>query len=330
VNNVTLLSKPPALADAVANYRALRSWIVETPAVCWPRSVEACTAEELWLKLELFQVTGTFKSRGALSVIRHLTPEQRARGVVTASAGNHAIAVGYGARQFGCSARVYMARSADPYRIERARAAGADVRLVDDHHVGFAAARSDEATEGRYFVHPFEGPWTTLGTASLALELQQQLPPDVDIFVAALGGGGLVSGLAPTIKALRPRAQVIGIEPTGAPTLSGSLAAGRPTTVDRVETIADSLAPPFAEPYSFALVRDYVDAVLLVEDENIRAAMRLLLERWKLLVEPAGATALAGVLTFPERFAGRKVCAMVCGSNIGLARYAQIMGTLIL
>jgi len=276
--------------------------------------------------LEAFQITGTFKIRGALSVLQHLTPQQRAQGVVTASAGNHAAAVAYGAQVFGCSARVYIPDSADPYRVEHARALGAEVRLVENHQIGFAAARHDESHEGRYFIHPFEGPWTTLGTATLAMELHAQLPPEVDTFVVAIGGGGMASGLAPTIKALRPGAQVIGIEPAGAPTLSQSVAMGHPVALQRVETVADSLAPPFAEPYSFALVRDYIDEILLVDDERIRAAMRALLDRWKLLLEPAAATALAGILAFPERFAGRAVCAMICGSNIGLERYLRLLG----
>jgi threonine dehydratase len=278
------------------------------------------------LKLEAFQVTGSFKPRGALTVIRHLDAEQRARGLVTCSSGNHAIAVAYGAQLYGCSALIYMPESSDPYRVTKARELGGHVHLVPNTLVAFEEVNRSVSQEGRFFVHPFDGPLTTLGTASIAPELHAQLPSDVEMFVVAIGGGSLASGLAPLIKALRPRACVIGIEPQGAPTLKHSLAMGAPAVLPEVSTIADSLAPPFAERYSFALVRDHVDEILLIDDDQIRDGMRLLFEQFKLLIEPAGATALAGVLAFPEKFRGMSVCVMVCGSNIGLARYRRVLG----
>jgi threonine dehydratase len=315
----------PDLTSIVKNRETLNGLIWETPVVRLVQSHEHLAPRELWLKLEAFQATGTFKPRGALTVIRHLTPTERARGLVTVSSGNHAIAVAYGAAKFRCHALVYMAESADQYRIGRARSLGADVVLVKDNETAFSAARAEVEEEGRYFVHPFDGPWTTLGTASIALELDAQLPRHVDTFVVAIGGGSLASGLAPTIKTLRPSARVVGIEPTGAATLSQSIMIGKPATLSAVNTIADSLAPPFAEAYSFQLVRDYVDEILLVDDEWIRRGMALLFERLKFVVEPAGATALAGILGYPSKFANRDVCAILCGSNIGLARYCALL-----
>jgi threonine dehydratase len=316
--------KPPVVAEVIANRAALGSWIWETPVVRWPGSGPQ-GPKDLWLKLEAFQSTGSFKARGAMTVMHRLSPEERAHGVVTVSSGNHGIAVASGGRELRCPVRIYMARSSDPYRIERARELGAEVILLTDHQEAFSAARSDVATEGWSFVHPFDGPWTTLGTASLAIELHAQLPASVTTFVVAIGGGSLASGLAPTIKALRPKSRVIGIEPSGAPTLTRSLTAGKPLALEGTHTIADSLAPPFAEPYSFGLVRDFVDEILLVEDSVIRAAMLLLFERLKLALEPAAAAALAGVLAYPERFRGCEMCAMVCGSNIGLQRYQEAL-----
>jgi threonine dehydratase len=241
------------------------------------------------------------------------------------SSGNHAIATAFGARQYGCDARIYMSATADPYRVERARALGAEVHLTSDVAAAFQEVERVVQQEGKVFVHPFEGTHTTLGNASIALELDAQLPAEVETFLVAIGGGGLASGLAPTIKALRPRARVIGIEPEGAPTLTRSLAAGAPARLARIDTIADSLAPPFTGPNTFALVRDFVDEIVLVSDEQIRRAMRVLLERLKLLIEPSGAAALAAALAEPARFAGCSVCAVVCGSNIGLERYRQAM-----
>lgn len=317
-------SLPPGLDAVAANRRSLGELICETPVIRFPHPAPG-GFPDVWLKLEAMQVTGSFKPRGAWTVIRHLTTEQLRRGLVTVSSGNHAIALAEGARLFGSTATIYMAATADPYRIARARALGATVELVDDIRLAFAAADRDVAEHGRCFVHPFDGPYTTLGTASIALELHRQLPPDVDTFLVAIGGGSLASGLAPTIKALRPTARVIGIEPVGAPTLSRSIAAGRPITLDSLDTVADSLAPPFALPYSLGLVRDYVDEILLLDDSQIIAAVRLLFERLKLAIEPAGAAALAGVLAFPDRFPAGRTCVMVCGSNIGLERYSKLL-----
>jgi threonine dehydratase len=319
-------SVAPSLDDVAANRRALDRLICETPVIRFPHPAGG-GFPDVWLKLEALQVTGSFKPRGAWTVIRHLTPEQLRRGLVTVSSGNHAIALAEGARLFGSTATIYMAAAADPYRIERARALGARVELMDDIRLAFEAVDRDVATHGRCFVHPFEGPWTTLGTASIALELHRQLPQAVDTFVVAIGGGSLASGLAPTIKALRPGARVIGIEPVGAPTLSRSIAAGRPLELESIDTIADSLAPPFAAPYSMGLVRDYVDEIVLIDDRQIVAAMRLMVERLKLAIEPAGAAALAGVLAFPARFRPETTCVMVCGSNIGLERYSRMLAS---
>lgn len=317
----------PDLKAVRSNRSALAHWVRETPTVACPVAGASDLPRRLWLKVEAMQVTGSFKARGALTVIRHLSPEQRARGLVTVSSGNHAIATAFGAQEFACHARVYMSQSADEYRIARVRAMGAEVRLTPDVSAAFEEVERAVAEEGRVFVHPFEGPLTTLGNASIAVELDAQLADDADTFVVAIGGGGLASGLAPTIKALRPAARVIGVEPEGAPTLTRSLAAGAPVRLAATATIADSLAPPMTGPNTFALVQDYVDEILLVSDEQIRHAMRLLLDELKLFIEPSGAAALAGVLAWPDRFAGRAVCAIVCGSNIGLARYREVLGT---
>lgn len=321
-----LKSQPPSLAAVRENRQSLGMLIRETPMIAFPLEGAPTASGRVWLKLEAMQVTGSFKARGAFTVIRHLSAEQRAKGLVTVSSGNHAIATAFAARQCGCHAHIYMSAAADEYRVACARALGAEVHLVSDVSAAFAEVDRAVQEKARVFVHPFEGPYTTLGNASVSLELDAQLPADVDMFVVAIGGGGLASGLAPAIKALRPYARVIGVEPEGAPTLTRSLAAGAPTKLSNIATIADSLAPPFTGPNTFALVRDYVDEILLVSDEQIRRAMRLLLQEMKLFIEPSGAAALAGVLADPARFAGRHVCAIVCGSNIGFARYTEVLG----
>lgn len=273
----------------------------------------------VWLKEELFQRTGSFKPRGALSVMLELDEPALARGVTGVSAGNHAISLAYCAQVLGSSAKVVMPRSANPFRIQVCRELGAEVELVENVHVAFERVREIEAHEGRVFVHPYEGPRTALGTASVGLEFMDQAAQagaTLDAVIVATGGGGLSAGVACAVKQLRAATAVYAVEPEGADTLARSFAAGAPQSIDAVHTIADSLGAPRCEPYSFALNRRFVDAVVLVSDAQIREAMRLLFRVAKLVVEPAGAAALAALM-FPLRaqLAGATVGLIVCGAN---------------
>ena len=273
-------------------------------------------ATQVFLKEELFQRTGSFKVRGALTVMLDLAPEALRRGVVAVSAGNHAIAVAYAARALSTTATVVMPRTASPFRVARSRELGASVELVDDVHLAFARVKQIEAEEGRTFVHPFEGPLTVLGTATLGAEIVEQLP-DLDAVIVPIGGGGLAAGVAAAVKRARPSILVFGVEPEGADTMSRSLAAGSPQAIDKVRTIADSLGAPYAAPYSFGLCQRYLDAVVLVDDDALRRAMYLLFASAKLAVEPAGAAATAALCgPLRERLAGKRVGVIVCGANI--------------
>jgi threonine dehydratase len=273
------------------------------------------------LKEELFQRTGSFKPRGALSVMTALDPPALARGVTAVSAGNHAMAVAYAARALGTTARVVMAKTANPNRVTRCRELGAEVELADDVHRAFERVREIERDEGRTFVHPFEGPLTALGTATLGLELLEQAP-DLDAVIVPIGGGGLCAGVASAIKLARPQTLVFGVEPTGADSMHRSFAAGSPQAIDAVRTIADSLGAPHAAPYSFDLCRRYVDELVLVDDDALRRAMKLLFVSAKLAVEPAGAAATAALCgPLRERLDGRRVGLVVCGANIDPATF---------
>lgn len=277
------------------------------------------------LKEELFQRTGTFKPRGALSVMLDLTPETRARGVVAMSGGNHAIAVAYAARALGTTARLVMPRAASPLRMRLCRAYGAEPELVDDIHAAFSRAQEIAAEDGRALVHAFEGPRTALGTATLGLELVEQCP-DLDAVIVPIGGGGLCAGVAAAVKLASPRTQVFGVEPVGADTMRRSFAAGSPQGIDAVRTIADSLGAPYALPYSFELCRRYVDELAAVSDDELRTAMSLLFHAAKLAVEPAGAAATAALLgPLRDRLRGRRVGLIVCGSNIDSARFGELV-----
>jgi threonine dehydratase len=228
-----------------------------------------------------------------------LTADELARGVTGVSAGNHAISLGYCARELGTTATVVMPRTANPYRIALCKELGATVELVDTVHDAFTRVHEIVATQGRTFVHPYEGPRTALGTATVGLEFVEQLQHEgaqLDAVIVAAGGGGLTGGVACAVKQLSPHTAVYVVEPEGADTMYRSFAAGSPQSIDKVRTIADSLGAPRCEPYSYALNRQFVDDVVLVTDEHIRDAMRLTFRAAKLVTEPAGSAALAALL----------------------------------
>lgn len=280
---------------------------------------------QVWLKEELFQRTGSFKPRGALSVMLDLDAEALARGVTGVSAGNHAISLAYCARELGTTAHVVMPRTANAYRVQVCREMGATVELVENVHAAFARVREVEANEGRTFVHPYEGPKTALGTASVGMEFIDQVRAagaELDAVIVAAGGGGLTGGVACAVKQMSAHTAVYVVEPEGADSLARSFAAGSPQSIDAVRTIADSLGAPRSEPYSFSINRQFVDEIVLVNDDQIRDGMRLLFRAAKLVTEPAGAAALAALM-YPlrERLNGQRVGLVVCGANIDTASY---------
>ena len=315
--------------DAIrANRARLGDLIVTTPVRLLKDDaldVAVGATTRVWLKEELFQRTGSFKPRGALSVMLDLDAAALARGVTGVSAGNHAISLAYCARMLGSTAKVVMPKNANPFRVQVCRELGAAIELVDNVHEAFARVKEIEASEGRVFVHPFEGPKTALGTATLGMEFIDQVRAagaSLDAVVVAAGGGGLTGGVACAVKQMSPATAVYVVEPEGADSLSRSFKAGAPQAIEAVRTIADSLGSPRCEPYSFALNRRFVDEVLLVTDDQIREAMRLTFRVAKLVVEPAGAAALAGLM-FPlrARLEGKAVGVVVCGANIDPQTY---------
>jgi len=320
----------PTLDAIRANRQRLGDRVITTPIrLLQDRALDVAvgTGTRVWLKEELFQRTGSFKPRGALSVMLDLDAAALERGVTGVSAGNHAISLAYCAQVLGTTAKVVMPRNANAFRVQLCRELGAEVELVDNVHQAFARVKEIEAQEGRVFVHPYEGPKTALGTAGVGLEFMDQIAAagaSLDAVIVATGGGGLSAGVACAVKQMSPTTAVYVVEPEGADTMSRSFKAGSPQAIDAVHTIADSLGAPRCEPYSFALNRRYVDEVVLVSDEQIRDAMRLTFRVAKLVVEPAGAAALAALM-FPlrQRLDGRSVGLIVCGANTDPKTYCE-------
>lgn len=319
---------PPSLPAINAAMTRLAPFVRRTPVWDWRDDFLSrwlAPGTEVTLKLELFQDSGSFKARGAVMNILSLKEEQLRRGVTAVSAGNHAAAVSYAAATLGTNAKVVMPKTASPARVEICRRYGATVVLAEDTREAFARVKQIETEEGRAFVHPFDGLLTATGTATLGLEFLQQVD-DLDAVVIPIGGGGLIGGMAAAIKQLKPSCLVYGVEPSANDVIKRSVASGQPETAGSVTTIADSLSPPFALPYSLSLVTKYVDDIVLVSEEALTEALYFLFARGKLAVEPAGAATTAALLgPLKERIAGTRVGLVVCGANIAAARYAELL-----
>jgi threonine dehydratase len=279
----------------------------------------------LFLKLELFQYGGGFKPRGALMNMLELSEEQLQNGVTAVSAGNHAIAVAYAAKSLNTTAKVVMPKTANQFRVDKCKSHGAVVELVDDVHVAFDRVKEIEEQENRTFVHPFEGEQTALGTATVGLELHQDVS-NLDAVIVPIGGGGLCAGISAAVKQMNPECKVYGVEPVGADSMSKSRAAGEPVEIEKVDTIADSLGAPHAAPYSFGLCQRFVDDVVTITDLQMAQMMRVMFEELKLAVEPAGASALAGAVgPLSEKVLGKNVGIIVCGTNIDTQSFQTIL-----
>lgn len=280
---------------------------------------------QLFLKAETLQRTGSFKVRGVLNRLRHLTPGERRRGLVTVSAGNHAQAVAWAAAAEGLRATVVMPASAPQAKVDASRGYGADVVLHGDVFDAFRRMEELRAAEGLTLVHPFEDPHIMAGQGTVALELWEDAGP-LDVVIVPVGGGGLISGVATALRALHPAIRIIGVEPVGAPAVLRGLEAGRPVRLERVDTIADGLGAPATGDLVLEHVRALVDDVVLVDDGEISAALREILASCKLLVEPAGAAAVAALLAGRVQLApGARAGAILTGGNIDLQRLRELL-----
>ena len=317
----------PTLEDIEQAQAALVGEMVETPVVSLPVSkLPARLADaDVTVKLELFQHTNSFKARGAYLGIYGLDASARQAGVVAASGGNHALAVAWSAKTAGVDALIAMPQATDSMRVEACRALGARVELCADMPAAFALMEG-EAANGRFLMHPFEGAHMVLGAATIGAEYVAQAS-DVDVFVAPVGGGGLISGMSAAIKILKPKATVIGVEPIGADSMKRSFEAGSPQRLERIDTIADSLGSPLAMPLTYGIARANVDEIVHITDDDMRDAMRDYYTALRIVAEPACSASLAAVCgPLKDRLAGRRVGIIACGSNIGLARYREFLG----
>ena len=278
---------------------------------------------KLVFKLEMFQKTGSFKPRGVLNNMHHLSDEEKARGVISLSAGNHAQALAYAATASGIASTIVMPASAVRSKVDATRGYGGEVVLTDDDLMETTLKIQRE--RGLTLVHPFDHPMTIAGTGTLGLEVMEDVP-EADVVIAGIGGGGLISGVATAVKARRPQAKVIGVEPEGAPGMTLSLQQGSPAHLDSLDTIADGLAAPFVGDHNLAHVQAYVDDVVLVSDDEIANAMGLILQRCKVVAEPAASASLAALLSGKVKVAeGATVVCVLSGGNIDAERLKALL-----
>ena len=290
------------------------------------RSLSERIGAVAYLKAENLQRTGSFKPRGALYAISKLSKEQRARGIVTMSAGNAAQAIAFAARAAGVPVTVAMPQTAPQSKVDATRNYGAEIVFASDMTKLPALVGELQDRSGAYFLHPYDDAAMVAGHGTCALEILGDIP-DADLFVVGVGGGGLIAGIAVAVSARRPGARVIGVEPTGAAGMRRALDAGEPVRLERINTIADGLAAPVAGTIPLEIVRRLVADVVVIDDALIAEGMRFLAQRAKLVAEPAGAAATGALLAgkIPVR-PSERVVSIVSGGNVDLARMAQIFG----
>ena len=284
----------------------------------------ATLGPRVFLKAELFQRTGSFKPRGVLNKLRSLSEEERARGLISVSAGNHAQAVAYCARLEGLDALLVMWATASPAKIEATRGYGADVDLeAAGPETVFERLEELHTQTGRSFIHPFDDPFVIAGQGTVGLDIAEDVP-DVGVVVVPVGGGGLIAGIATAL----PNCRIVGVEPRGSNALSAALAAGKPVPVEP-KSIADGLNAPFAGRLPLEIARAVGLDIVLVEEQEIEAGMRFVYERAKLACEPAGAAAVAALLAGKVALeAGETAVAVVSGGNVSGDTAAAILGRL--
>ena len=291
--------------------------VAQKTGLSYSNSVSDLAGCEVYLKLENLQRTGSFKLRGAYNKVASLTPEEREKGVIAASAGNHAQGVALAASEYSCQSVICMPKHAPLSKITATRGYGANVVLYGDFFDEAAAKAVELTTEHGYtFVHPFNDPEVIAGQGTVGLEIMEDLP-GADHVIVPVGGGGLIAGIATAAKAIRPSVQVTGVQATACPSAVAALTQGKPVTVASGPTIADGIRVKRTGGIAFPVIRDLVDRVVLVDEVETRKAVVLLLERKKILSEGAGAVSLAALLEgrVPVR-RGEKVVAVISGGNV--------------
>jgi threonine dehydratase len=311
--------------DIYLAQRRIRDIVRRTPLEPSPFFSEACGGE-VYLKLENLQLTGSFKIRGALNKMLQLSPEERKRGVVTASAGNHAQGIGYGAKMLGIEATIIVPRNTPKTKVEAIRRYGVDLILHGENYdEAEKKARELERELSKVYVSPYNDYDIIAGQGTVGLEMWEE-KNDLEVILVPVGGGGLISGVALALKSLNPDIEIIGVQSRASPVMYESIRQGRIVEIPLGESIAEGLHGGIEEgSVTFDLVKVLVDDIILVEEEDIGAAIALLLEHHHQVAEGAGAVGLAALMTDDKRFAGRRIGVVISGGNIDISLIKKIL-----
>ncbi|ARU63386.1 threonine ammonia-lyase [Tumebacillus avium] len=312
------------MTDFLAARANLQGVIHNTP-LDYSKTFSDLSHNEIYMKLENLQKTGSFKIRGAFHKIATLTDAERQHGVIAASAGNHAQGVAYGANNAGIPCIIVMPEAAPLSKVEATARYGAQVILHGSNYdEAYAKALELQQERGMTFVHAFDDPAVIAGQGTIALEVLEQLP-DIDVLVAPVGGGGLIAGIALAAKLAKPDIQIVGVEAAGAACMKTSIDAGEIGTLETVATIADGICVRRPGDITYQLTRQYVDHIVTVEEEEIARAMLLAVERNKMVVEGAGATGLAAALYDKLPFRDKKTAVLISGGNVDVNFLSRII-----
>lgn len=296
-----------------------RTQIIECP------TMEKLTGNKVFFKLENLQKTGSFKVRGALNKIMHLTEEEKARGVIASSAGNHAQGVALGATNLGIKSTIVMPGTAPLSKVMATRGYGAEVVQVGTvYDDAYKKACEIQAETGATFLHPFDDPYVIAGQGTIGMEIIEDLE-DVDMVIVPIGGGGIASGIAKAVKSLKPSVKMVGVEAENAASMLEAVKQGCPCTIKTTPTIADGIAVARAGQLTCKMIRDYVDEIVTVSEDDIARAILFLMEKGKVVAEGAGATPVAALLAGKIKEQGQNICCVISGGNSDINMIERII-----
>ena len=311
-------------SDIVAARSTLRG-VAKLTSISHSKSFSQMSGANIFMKLENMQTTGAFKVRGAYNKLANLSPEERAKGVVAASAGNHAQGVAFSATKLGMQSTIFMPIFTPPLKVLATKGYGANVVLTgESFDDSFLASQEYTKQHDASYIHPFNDPLIIAGQGTIGLEIYEQ-QPDVDAVIVPIGGGGLIAGIAMAIKEMNPKVRVIGVNAAGAASMVASREANEIVSLPSVSTIADGIAVKTPGTLTFDIIQKYVDDIVSVTDTEIAHAAYLLLQRGKLLAEPAGVTSVAAALFNKVDLRGKNVVPVVSGGNINMRLLEQII-----
>lgn len=314
--------KALTLNDILEARERIRDICVNTKLIYSSDFSKEC-GNEVYIKPENLQITGAFKLRGALNKISKLTEEQRKRGLIASSAGNHAQGVAYSANRLGIKATIVMPKTTPLIKVQATREYGSNVILKGEYYdEAYLEAKRLEKEKGYIFIHPFDDIEIMAGQGTIALEILEELK-DADAILVPIGGGGLISGIAVAAKSVNPNIKVIGVEPEGAKAMKISIGEDKLVNLPAVDTIADGGAVKKPGHIAFDIIREYVDEIITVDDFELMEAVFILLEKHKLVVEATGALTIAALKNL--KFKGKKVVSLVSGGNIDVVTMASML-----